>query len=167
MNLSFRQAKLTDCARIRELASQVWAPTYRSILSEAQLDYMFEMMYATDSIRRQMTELGHQYFIVFADDSPAGYLSIEKTAENNYIFQKIYTLPALHGKGVGRFLFEQGVYYLKSVHPTPFTIELYVNRNNPAVGFYEHLGMKITATRDHDIGNGYFMNDYIMTMDVE
>lgn len=167
MNLSFRKAELTDCARIRELASQIWAPTYRSILSEEQLDYMFEMMYATESIRKQMTELKHRYFIIYADKQPVGYLSIEKVSENNYIFQKIYTLPSLHGKGLGRYLFEQGIAYLKNLHPTPFTVELYVNRSNPAVGFYEHIGMKKTATRDHDIGNGYFMNDYIMTLQVE
>lgn len=167
MNLSFRMANLSDCALIRKLASQIWAPTYQSILPEEQLDYMFELMYATDNIRKQMTDLGHQYFIAYADKKPAGYLSIERKSEHTFIFQKIYALPALHGKGIGRYLFEQGAIYLKKLHPAPYTIELYVNRNNPAVGFYEHIGMKKTATRDHDIGNGYFMNDYIMTLDVE
>ena len=162
MQLTFRKADVHDCALIRAVASQIWEPTYRSILSEEQLTYMFEMMYATDHIQQQMTEQGHQYFIVYADEKPVGYLSIETASDDTYIFQKIYTLPAFQGKGVGRFLFDQGVSYLKTIHPTPFTVELFVNRANPAVGFYEHLGMKITGVRDFDIGNGYFMNDYIM-----
>ena len=57
--------------------------------------------------------------------------------------------------------------YLKEVHTGPFTIELYVNRYNPAIGFYRHMGLREIGTRDHHIGNGYFMNDYIMSMEVE
>ncbi len=52
---------------------------------------MFDMMYAPDNILKQMEELHHQYFIILADDMPAGYLSIEKTGENTYNFQKIYS----------------------------------------------------------------------------
>jgi ribosomal protein S18 acetylase RimI-like enzyme len=167
MQLSFRKAETRDCALIRDIASQIWAPTYQSILSEEQLHYMFEMMYAVDHIGQQMTALGHQYFIVYADDRPVGYLSIETAPDDVYIFQKIYTLPECQGKGVGRYLFEQGLAFLKTIHPSPFTIELYVNRSNPAVGFYEHLGMHKTGTRDFDIGHGYFMNDYIMALDIQ
>ena len=162
MQLSIRKAAVDDCALIRDLASQIWGPTYRSILSDDQLKYMFEMMYSVDHLRQQMTESGHQFFVAYMDDRPVGYLSIETAPDDVYIIQKIYALPECHGKGVGRFMFEQGVSYLKTVHPSPFTVELFVNRANPAVGFYEHLGMKITGVRDFDIGNGYFMNDYVM-----
>ena len=166
MNFSIKSAEKNDCPLIRELASQIWEPTYSSILSKEQLDYMFEMMYSVEHINQQMTESGHRYFIVYADDKPAGYLSIEAKSDDEFIFQKIYTLPELQGKGLGRYIIEQGIAYLKSIHPSPFIIELYVNRENPAVGFYEHLGMKKIDTRDHDIGNGYYMNDYIMSMNV-
>lgn len=167
MNLSFRKATINDCSRIRELASRIWEPTYGSILSKEQLSYMFEMMYSVEHIKRQMTESGHHYFIVYTDDNPAGYISIEKKPDDTFIFQKIYVLPELHGKGLGRYLIEQGIAYIKTIHPSPFTMELYVNRENPAIGFYEHIGMRKIATRDHDIGNGFYMNDYIMAMRVE
>ena len=42
------------------------------------------------------------------------------------------------------------------------TLQLNVNRNNIAKTFYEKLGFKVIRTEDIDIGNGYFMNDYIM-----
>jgi len=44
-------------------------------------------------------------------------------------------------------------------------IELNVNRNNKAVSFYEHLGMKIARQGDFPIGKGFYMNDYIMSID--
>ena len=164
---TIRKATIDDRSLIHDLASRIWENTYGKILSKEQLDYMFDMMYAPDNILKQMEELHHQYFIILADDMPAGYLSIEKTGENTYNFQKIYSLPEMHGTGIGRFIIEQGINYLKEVHTGPFTIELYVNSNNPAIGFYRHKGLREIGTRDHLIGNGYFINDYILSMEVE
>jgi len=163
---TIEQANLEDRDTIREIASRTWEPTYRNILSKTQIDYMFEMMYSLENLRKQMVEQHHQFFIIRADGRPVAYLSIEPKSGNRFNFQKIYSLPEMHGKGVGRFIIEQGVAYLKAHYPTPFVVELYVNRYNPAVGFYQHMGLKIADTRDHDIGNGFFMNDYIMEMEV-
>lgn len=164
---SIRTADPNDRYLINELASQVWGNTYGHILSKEQLDYMFNMMYAPESIVRQITELGHQYFIVSRDNIPSGYLSIEQQDADTYIFQKIYALPQTQGTGMGRYMIEQGIAYLKSIHPLPFSVILYVNRENPALGFYKHLGFEVIDTRDHHIGNDYYMNDYIMERRVE
>ena len=45
-------------------------------------------------------------------------------------------------------------------------MELNVNRHNRAVSFYEHLGMRRLRSGDFPIGGGYFMNDYIMGMEL-
>ena len=119
---TIRKATIDDRSLIHDLASRIWENTYGKILSKEQLDYMFDMMYAPDNILKQMEELHHQYFIILADDMPAGYLSIEKTGENTYNFQKIYSLPEMHGTGIGRFIIEQGINYLKEEHTGPFTI---------------------------------------------
>lgn len=163
---SFRQATLSDSLLIRDLASKTWGHTYGSILDPEQLDYMFEMMYSIESLHNQMTEKGHRFFIISVDNKPAGYLSIEQKEADLFNFQKIYSLPQMHGTGIGRFIIEQGIAYLKNIHSIPFTIELYVNRNNPAVGFYTHMGFHKIATRDHAIGNGFYMNDFIMKMEI-
>lgn len=164
---SITKATVKDCQLIQDLASQIWEPTYGSILSQDQLVYMFDMMYSLDNLRIQMEELHHQFFIILADGIPSGYLSIEKVEEDLFEFQKVYSLPALHGSGIGRYIIKQGISYLKSIHPGSFTIELNVNRENPAYGFYKHMGFYQYATRDFHIGNGYYMNDYIMRMEVE
>ena len=164
---SIREAKIEDRFIINKLAFRIWPKTYGHILSEEQLNYMFDMMYHPDNLLKQMTEQGHQYFIVSVNQVDSGYLSIEQTDKDSYIFQKIYALPESQGTGLGRYIIEQGVAYLKSVHPSPFRISLYVNRDNPAVGFYKHLGFFELDTRDHHIGNGYYMNDYIMALDIE
>lgn len=163
----FKSTTFDDAPVIRELASQTWSNTYGHILSAEQIDYMFEMMYSVENLRKQMEEGGHRFFIAEIDGTPSGYISIEQKDEKLFNFQKIYALPSLHGKGLGRFLVEQGIAYLKSNNKPPFTIELFVNRENKAVGFYKHLGFEEIGTRDHYIGNGYYMNDYILNLKIQ
>lgn len=160
--LSTRKATLEDCSLIRSLASRIWEPTYGHILSKEQLDYMFEMMYSPESIRLQMEEKGHTYFLFYFDGLPCGYISIEQPEKEVFIFQKIYLLPSMQGKRIGRYMVEHGFGYIKSIHPEPCTAMLYVNRENKALEFYKRMGFHIADTRDYPIGNGYYMNDYIM-----
>ena len=106
---SITKATVDDCQLIQNLASKIWEPTYGSILSREQLDYMFDMMYSHENLLKQMNELHHQFFIIYANGVPSGYLSIETVEKDLYEFQKIYSLPSLHGSGIGRFIIEQGV----------------------------------------------------------
>jgi hypothetical protein len=45
-------------------------------------------------------------------------------------------------------------------------LHLNVNRFNPSVEFYKHLGFKVVAEEDIDIGRDYFMEDYIMELNL-
>ena len=56
--------------------------------------------------------------------------------------------------------------YVRSICSGPARIELNVNRNNPAVTFYEHLGMHKDRSGDFPIGKGFYMNDHIMVIDL-
>jgi Acetyltransferases len=163
---SIKSSKSDQIHIIRDLASKIWKETYKEILSKEQLDYMFDMMYSEESLKRQIVDEGQLFFIAEADGVPVGYISIEPREEHVFVFQKVYTVSEMHGKGLGRFMIEKAIEYLKSIYHSPFNIELFVNRENPAVGFYKHLGFKEIATRDHHIGNGYYMNDYIMQISV-
>jgi GNAT superfamily N-acetyltransferase len=164
---TIKKATTEDIPLIHDLAGRTWEPTYGKILSPEQLDYMFDMMYSFENLRTQMEELKHQFFIIYKDSKPSGYLSIETLGPTLFEFQKVYSLPETHGSGIGRFIIEQGVEYLKSICHPPFTVELNVNRQNPAVGFYKHMGFKDYATRDFHIGKGYYMNDYILRLEVK
>ena len=55
---------------------------------------------------------------------------------------------------------------MKELHPAPCRMLLNVNRHNRALGFYKHMGMFEVSRGDFPIGNGYFMNDCIMGLDL-
>ena len=163
--ITFRKASTDDCPLIHTLASQAFPATYRDILSPEQLDYMMEWMYSLPNLQQQMQE-GHVYYLAYQDGVPCGYVSVQPEGADLFHLQKIYVLPEFQGQGVGEALFRQAVNHIREVHPTPCTMELNVNRQNRALHFYEHMGMRQVRKGDFPIGNGYYMNDYIMALEI-
>ena len=49
-------------------------------------------------------------------------------------------------------------------HHRATMLELNVNRLNSAINFYKKLGFEIIQEEDIDIGNGFFMNDYVLSL---
>ena len=160
-----RKATIEDIATIRAMATIVFPHTYREILSSEQIDYMMEWMYSAESLYRQMTEEEHVYYLAYWDDMPAGYLSIQPEGEHTFHLQKLYVMPDFQGKQLGKLLFNQAIDAIKQLHPAPCQMLLNVNRNNKALTFYQKMGMTKVNEGDFPIGNGYYMNDYIMGLD--
>ena len=156
---------------IHEMGNVVFRHTYREMLSQDQIDYMVEWMYSISSLHKQF-EVGHHYYIAMRDGVPSGYVSVQYEGETpegkaQFHLHKIYVMPSEQGMGLGRILFEQVLAFAKNIaSDRPFTIELNMNRDNPALHFYQHMGLKILRRGDFHIGNGYYMNDYIMGLDI-
>ena len=163
--ITFRKAGPDDCGLIHTLAGEVFPATYGEILSGEQLDYMMQWMYSVPNLRSQMDE-GHVYYLAYLDEEPCGYVSVQPEGADLFHLQKIYVLPRFQGKGIGLALFRKAVEHIREVHPGPCTMELNVNRHNPALRFYERQGMRKVCEGDFPIGNGYYMNDYIMALDI-
>ena len=155
-----RKAELTDVPLIRELTSRVWPQTYASIISQEQISFMMEMMYSESSLTKQMTEEGCIFLIVYENGNPVGFASYKEVADKIWKLDKIYILPNQQGKGTGRFVIDHIINTIKPLKAK--ALQLQVNRINNAKEFYEKLGFTIIKFADFDIGNGYFMNDYVM-----
>ena len=163
---TIRKATTNDIALINQMAWIVFPHTYHIILTPEQIDYMMEWMYSEKSLQKQMEEDGHIYYLAFKDDELAGYLSIQPEGEHVFHLQKIYVLPSFQGMNLGKLLFDQAIKAIKELHPAPCQMRLNVNRQNKALTFYEKMGMTKVDEGDFPIGNGFYMNDYIMGLDI-
>lgn len=162
--IEIRRANDGDLAVIHDMAQVVFRETYRNILSPQQMEYMMDWMYSMPNLEKQVRE-GHVYYIAWNDGTPEGYVSVQKEHDGLYHLQKIYVMPQAQKTGLGRKLMDRALDHVReeSAHAA---VELNVNRGNPAVGFYRRLGFKVLRQGDFPIGNGFYMNDYIMGIEV-
>ncbi|HWC53519.1 MAG TPA: GNAT family N-acetyltransferase [Chitinophagaceae bacterium] len=161
---SIRNATTDDISLIRELTFKVWPQTYAAIISKEQIDYMLDMMYSETSLKKQMAE-GCQFVIAYDDNEPVGFASYQETEPQLFKLHKIYVLPTQQGKGTGKFIINHIVEKIKSKNAK--ALQLQVNRYNKAKSFYEKLGFFVLKEINLDIGNGYFMNDYVMQLSLD
>ena len=155
-----RKADKGDIDMIGRLAHAIWPHTYGNILSEAQLKYMLDLFYSHESLEKQFDE-GHVFLIAMMNAETVGFASYSHANKTGvYKVHKLYVHPMLHGKGYGRILLDRITDDVKKLDGN--RLQLNVNRHNRAKSFYEKYGFTIVANEDIAIGEGYFMNDYVM-----
>ena len=162
--LSIQVAGPKDIDTIASMAKQIWPSTYHDILSPDQIRYMMDLFYSNESLRKQMREQKHAFIIIGDDIAPIGFASYSAIEKTVYKLHKIYVLPGLQGKGLGKFIVD---YIIQKIKPEGATaLQLNVNRSNKARYFYEKLGFRVIREEDIDIGSNYFMNDYVMEIKI-
>jgi GNAT superfamily N-acetyltransferase len=157
VNVQFRTALPADIPVIYDLARKIWDQHYPAIIGQEQVDYMLQKIYNADSLKQQMQE-GQHFFLIELEKIPVGFLSF--SAQDKSVFlNKFYIDTSLHRKGLGRVSFQRFI----GIIPEVFEIRLQVNRQNyTAINFYFKMGFVIEKVADFDIGDGYFMNDFVM-----
>ena len=154
-------ASLEDISTIRDIAYRTWPSAYKEILSVEQLNYMLEMMYNPQTLENQFINPDYHFLLSKENDIITGFASYSYLQEFDlYKLHKLYVLPENQSKGHGKHLIEYIINHLQSIKAN--RLWLNVNRNNKAVEFYLKRGFTIIKEEDIDIGNGYFMNDYVM-----
>jgi ribosomal protein S18 acetylase RimI-like enzyme len=144
---------------VQQLAHEIWHQHYPGIISMEQITFMLESNYSEAALLQQKSE-GQQLFMIGATEAaPQGFLGVYPRSTEALFISKWYILTALHGQGIGRNSF----LLLQQRFPEVNCMRLQVNRQNyKAINFYFSLGFRIERCADFDIGNGYFMNDFIM-----
>jgi GNAT superfamily N-acetyltransferase len=146
---------------IQELAQIIWPATYDAILSKEQFSYMMEMMYSIDSLQKQLAN-GKVFLLIGDANKELGFASYELNfdASNATKIHKLYVLPTMQGKGIGKILIE----HIENiaVKAANDCLVLTVNRFNKAKDFYLKSGFQVITEKQIDIGNNYIMDDYIM-----
>ena len=112
-----------------------------------------------------MLELGHAFILLIENETPIGYASYSKMTpeyQERFRLHKFYLQPAYHGMGLGKMMMNDILKDVLSLQGS--SLELNVNKYNPALGFYKKLGFSVISEEVIEIGEGYVMDDYIMEL---
>ena len=160
-NLKIEKVGLEAILLIQELTMQVWPQTYANSITEEQIGYMLNMMYSEEALIHQL-QTGNQFIVSFFNNLPVGFASYGKTENpNEYKLHKHYVLTTAQKTGAGKAMLWYVMDEVKKLGCNHLVLQVnYKNKN--AIGFYERMGFLKEQEADFDIGNGYYMNDYVM-----
>lgn len=161
--LVIRTAVSDDIALIRDIAEKTWPVAYGNIISAAQIRYMLDMIYSDAALLEQMAK-GHQFYIAEYHQKPVGFASVSNEEAEGCKLNKLYILPAIQKTGAGKALLQEVIDYTRAQKQTRLFLQ--VNKENKAKDFYEKMGFTIERAYKLDIGEGFVMDDYIMSKTV-
>jgi len=159
--ITIRLATLDDRALIRSVSERTWPSTYGHIISQEQINFMLDWMYSDTSLAEQF-EKGHSFYIANLNGSDIGFCSVSAEEDHSYKLNKLYVLPIAQGTGSGIALLKKAIEVAKSESAT--SLFLQVNKHNNAYTFYLKNGFVKEQEFKFDIGNGFYMDDYVMRL---
>jgi ribosomal protein S18 acetylase RimI-like enzyme len=152
-------------AVIEDIARRTWPDAYGKILSQEQLQYMLDKFYNAATLKERMLK-NSIFYLIKERKAALGFMELGlNECGHTCKLHKLYILPNQQGRHLGRQLIDHAIAVCREFKQTG--LYLNVNRHNKALGFYEKMGFKIILSEDIDIGNGFYMNDYVLQINFD
>ncbi|MDR1941878.1 MAG: GNAT family N-acetyltransferase [Endomicrobium sp.] len=148
-----------------QIADEVWRQHYKDIVPCAQIDYMLSNFQSFDAVSKQISEKNYEYYLMMSQDGVfEGYFAALEQ-DGKLFLSKIYIKKESRKKGYAR----KSLAFLKEIAKSRNLSQIYltVNRaNSGSIEAYKKLGFCLDGEINQDIGCGFFMNDYQMSLKV-
>lgn len=164
MILSILSLTMSDTHALSTLAERIWHHHYDGIISLEQIDYMLAQRYHPLLIQQQILNQDIWWRKLVLDEMMIGFSCCIRTGKPDELkIDKLYIHCDHQRKGYGMLLVADAVETMRENNLQ--SLVLTVNkRNHTAISAYQRYGFEITGDSIVDIGGGFIMNDYLMTM---
>ncbi len=157
-----RSATSAELPLMEQLARKIWPFAYGKILDRKQIEYMIKLMYALPVVQEEVAS-GIVYELILDGENPIGFISYGpyKADPPTIKLHKLYLDPSYHGRGIGSMALQHALASARLAKAR--FLRLNVNKYNaPAIRAYQRNGFVQVESVKVDIGNGYFMDDFVM-----
>jgi diamine N-acetyltransferase len=154
---------LTHAETIKNLAEEIWWPTYSPILSDEQIRFMLDKFYSIEALENTIRSQSQHFILLQDQHGPQAFAAYGPVTEQPATMKlhKLYVRLNNQGKGYGKILVEE--VKNRSLRELKTDLILNVNRYNPAKNFYEKIGFHVIKEEDIPVGP-YWMNDYVLKL---
>jgi GNAT superfamily N-acetyltransferase len=151
-----------NLATVARLAHEIWHRHYPGIIPVEQIDYMLARGYSREALMQFVGRDDAGIVLAEAAGEAVGFGAWYRVDAVTAKLDKLYVLPEHHRGGVGRMLIEYVAARAKALGCASLTLN--VNRGNTnSVRAYERCGFAIRERGDFPIGNGFVMEDFVMS----
>jgi GNAT superfamily N-acetyltransferase len=162
-DFSISPVRDADVTPVCALAREIWVQHYPGIISVKQIEYMLEQRYSQEAIRTQLRANEAWWDKLEVHGELCGFASYERGIDAHAMkLDKLYVHQLFRGKGYGAALVDHVTRAARQQGMDTLTLQ--VNKyNHGSVAAYLRIGFTVAKTVKVDIGNGFFMDDYLMS----
>jgi GNAT superfamily N-acetyltransferase len=157
------RATKEDTLAIRRLAKEIWHLHYPGIITVKQINYMLEQRYGPHVISRSIVSPSCTWFKVAIEKTIMGFGHFEENPSMRSVkVDKLYIHPKIQGQGCATTLMR----FTEAHYGKLGFVKLWlqVNKGNEkSIKFYQKTGYKKEKEVVIDIGQGFVMDDLIMS----
>ncbi len=159
----FRPLTRAEVPELLHLAHQIWHAHYPGIIRPTQIDYMLEQRYSLAAIEHSLDSTC--WVAAHENSGMVGFAQGLADTPDAWKLDKLYVHPARQHRGIGRALVAHIADAARCAGATRLTLR--VNRHNTlAIQAYRRYGFHLIGTDVLDIGNGYVMDDFLMSAEI-
>lgn len=157
--VELRKVEVDEIDELSRLATKIVREHYDPIIGEETNTYMLNLFQTPQGIQKQLDE-GYEMLWAILDGVKVGYFAF-KPKDGKMYLNKLYIDKEYRGKKIASTIFDYLVKRTKSQNMTK--IFLNVNKHNDnTLAIYKHLGFVKIRAELNPIGQGYYMDDYVL-----
>ena len=156
-----------DIAPVGARAGEIGLQHHPGIITGRPREYMLAQRYEPAAIRAQLQAGTAWWDKLEVRGELCGFASYERGITARAMkLDKLYVHQLVRGKGYGAALIEHATHAAREQGMD--TLYLQVNKyNHASVAAYRRAGFVVARTVKVDIGNGFFMDDYVMSLSLD
>ena len=164
-SLDFRFLETSnDFRQLEPFAASIWEQHYTPIIGADQVAFMLNKYQSAQAMFDQFSA-GYQYVVVICGDQKAGYFAYDSKAEKEVFISKLYIHKDFRRRGLGRHILDFIAKETRALGCAAMTLS--VNKDNSdSIQFYIAYGFQTIKAQKVCIGEGFYMDDYVMSCPV-
>jgi ribosomal protein S18 acetylase RimI-like enzyme len=150
-NIQLQTITLNDQQKLFELVGNVYPPVYKHLWKKKDCNWYLNTFYSFENLQKELKEADANYFFVQYNLKPVGIFrvhfskTIKEIQDNSSAYlHRIYLGKEVHGKGIGRLLFNWAEQQARDKGKTSIWLKA-MDTQEQALGFYRKQGY-------HEIG---------------
>ena len=165
-SLDFRFLETSnDFRQLEPFAASIWEQHYTPIIGADQVAFMLNKYQSAKAMSDQFSA-GYKYAVVICGDQKAGYFAYDSKAEKEVFISKLYIHKDFRRRGLGRRILDFISNEARVLGCTAMTLS--VNKDNSnSIQFYIAYGFQTIKAQKVAIGEGFYMDDYVMSCPVQ
>lgn len=157
--LTLIHANISYLQQIQQLSRDTFFETFQAVNTPENMQLFLDAAYNIEKLSNELNDTNTRFYLLLADDEPAGYIKInfgdtqtEIKDKQGIEIERIYVLQKFQGRQFGKTLFEKAMDIAK--HRGALFIWLGVWEHNlKAIQFYKKLGFQAISSHPFWLGN--------------